>query len=144
MTFPQNLIHPHLITLMILGAALLFSNGCIDAVDGPDITSVTVTPGSISKSETGMTDESFTVVIQTSGFESELTGATVAIQDLDPPLEGQPLEDPTISGDTITLRILKSWLGGLDEGTYSIETTVTSELTTIKQGNSATVTITPN
>ena len=32
MTFPQNLIHPHLITLMILGAALLFSNGCIDVI----------------------------------------------------------------------------------------------------------------
>ena len=141
---PRATLRPLLAALTLTGAMLTFS-GCPDLDDGPDITSVTISPNTVKKSSTGMTDEFFTVVIQTSGFESELTGATVAIQDIDPALEAQPQEEPVINGDTITLnRIPKSWFSGLDVGEYAIETTVTSELTTLRRANVATISVSEN
>ncbi len=132
---------------LFLGAALamvLGNTSCIDAASDPDIVSVTVSPNTVPRSSTGMTDEFFTVTIVTSGFTSPPTGATVAIQELDPKLEAQP-GATEINGDTITLQeIPKSWFGGLEEGTYNIETTVTSDLTDLTQSNTATVTVTAN
>lgn len=131
--------------LATLGLTMsIMSTSCLDAVDGPQIVSVNISPNNVQKSATGMTDEFFTVTITTSGFDSALTGATVAIQELDPPLEAQPGASD-INGDVITLQqIPKSWFGGLEEGTYNIETTVNSELNELKQSNTATVTVTAN
>lgn len=144
-------LHPSSRTLRTMLAALAMSgamltlSGCPELDDGPDIASVSISPNTVKKSSTGMTDEFFTVVIQTSGFESTLTGATVSIQDIDPPLEAQPQEEPIINGDTITLnRIPKSWFSGLDVGEYAIEASVTSELTTLRRANVATITVTEN
>lgn len=131
--------------LATLGLTMsIMSTSCLDAEEGPTIVSVDISPDTVQKSATGMTDEFFTVTITTSGFSSTLTGATIAIQELDPPLEAQP-GSSDINGDVITLQeIPKSWFGGLEEGTYNIETTVNSELNELKQSNTATVTVTAN
>ena len=126
--------------LLLVCFALFPLAGCVDLTDdGPQITSVTVTPNTLSQSSTGMTDEFFEVTIVTQGFT-----APIRIQDVDGEgREGEPQEAPTVNGDTVVIsKIAKSWFGGLEPGQYNIEVQVENNVDSVRQANAATVTVT--
>ena len=115
--------------------------GCGEDLGGASIDTMTVDPDIVSLSETGMTDEFFTVTISVSGFEGVIdTEATrVFIQDpLRDAVPGNTVQD----GNTITLQMIaKTWVGGLDAGTYQIGAEVQSDTETVTQRDLATITI---
>ena len=121
---------------LLICFALVPLAGCTElADDGPQISSVTVSPNTISQSEGGMTDEFFEVTIVTAGFTSPIENATVRIQDVDGDgREGEPQVAPTIDGDTVVIsRIAKSWFGGLEPGQYNIEVQVENSIDSVRQ-----------
>ena len=139
------MIRTRLCTLGALTALALTLHGCADLIGatGPDITSVTITPDSIAENSTGMTDEFFSVTIETSGFEFPLEGAEVRIVDLD--RVGSTNPPPTINGDQIIVNdILQSWFQGVPPGEYNIQVTVFSEdqAESVTRDDLATVTVT--
>lgn len=128
--------------LMLVMMVMAFVSGCAEIADtGPQVVSVTVTPSTLAKSDTGMTDAYFEVRIVTSGFETPVTDAKVFIQEIN--LEGEPQDPLVINGDTITVpKIAQSWFGGLEPGQYAIEVLVSNDVDEVRQANAATVTIT--
>lgn len=135
-----------LCVVSLLCLALMSWAGCIPVDEtAPRIDSVTITPDTISKTgSAGMTDENFTITIQTANFTEPLEGAIVSIDS--PPRDASSSEPPTISGDTITITGVKlAWFEGLAEGTYSINAQVFSEddLQTATETGVTTITVTP-
>ena len=131
--------------LALLCAVALYA-GCLPEDEtAPRIDSVRITPNEISRTgSAGMTDENFTITIQTANFTEPLEGATVTIAS-----EGRSADSsvpPTINGDTIVITGVRlAWFEGLAEGEYAINAQVFSEgdLQTATETNVATVTVTP-
>lgn len=126
-----------ILALLIISVA----TGCIVDEEGdPQIISMTVSPNSISRSETGSTSEYFTVTIDIANFEDEVTSAEVYIQSPARTAEHGQIE---IEGDTIILsQIAKTWFGNLEVGTYNLGATVRTDTVTVRENNLTTVTIT--
>lgn len=135
--------------VLLIGAALTLSS-CVDGLLGPTITSVTVTPSTIPKSQTGMTDEYFDVTINTSDFEGEFESAEVFIQVPDgAPMDSLGQFEPVEPGDMTTIvnvprTIATSWFGDVGAGTYNIGARVTTDLEEVTQRDLTTVTVTDN
>lgn len=128
------------LAILMLFALLLSACG-EDLGIGPSIDSLTVDPDVVSLSDTGMTDEFFSVTISFSGFEDvvdpELTRVFIQQPEVD-----AVAEDIDVSGSTITLtRIAKTWVGGLDAGLYNIGAEVRSPTESVTQRDLATITI---
>ena len=139
------MIRTRLCTLGALTALALTLHGCADLIGatGPDITSVTISPDSIAENSTGMTDEFFSVTIETSGFEFPLEGAEVRLVDFN--RVGVTNTPPTIDGGQIVINeILQSWFQGVPPGEYIIEVTVFSEdqAESVERDDLATITVT--
>ena len=136
---------PRVFGVVLLITLALGMFGCdtlIGELDSVNIVSVNVTPATISESSTGMTDQFFTVTIQTAGFTEEIEGAEVRIQQND--RKGEP-QNVSVQGDTIVLeRIALSWFQGLGVGEYPISARVFSadEVESVEQLDVATITVT--
>ncbi len=132
--------HVKWIGLLLITLAFVLP-GCVGLDDGPRITTVTITPSTVPASETGMTNEFIDITIGTAGFvEQPMTGsATIQANGR----EATPTEIVVETDDTVLLNgIAKSWLGGLSAGTYDIEVAVSNDTESVRQANSATITIT--
>lgn len=111
--------------------------------DDFEITSVEVTPSTLSQTETGMTDQFFTITIQLTGNveEVDLEETRVFIQDsrID-----AVYQTSSIAADTITLEEIPfSWFQSQPVGTYQIGATVqTISGEPVTQLDLATITIT--
>lgn len=123
--------------------ALMGCDGLLGGVgDGTQIVSVQITPDTIAESSTGMTDQFFTVTIETSGFIEDIADAEVFIQQND--RVGQP-GNVQINGSTIVLeQIAQSWFSGLGAGVYPIGARVSSvdDIESVTQNSVATITVT--
>ncbi|MGM0555660.1 MAG: hypothetical protein ACQEVA_04690 [Myxococcota bacterium] len=125
-------------------------SSCVPEAFGPNITSATITPSTISESNTGMTDEYFDVTLNTSGFDGEFQDAEVFIQipgGSDRPANGsfstiEPDDISTITSDPQSIPL--SWFGGLEPGVYNIGATVQTDLEDYTQLDVATVEVTAN
>lgn len=113
-----------------------------DIFEEPQILSMTVTPSSLPRSEIGMTDEFFTVVLSLINFDEEIENVSVFIQD--PYRDAVPQEiliGPR--GDEVELRgIAKTWFTGFTPGTYQIGALIETETVSVRENNLATVTVT--
>ena len=134
--------------LLLLVCAALALPACpgIGVDDGPTIEDVTIDPSTISTSDTGMTDEYFTITIETAGFTEPISGADATIQEAG--REAVPGQID-VTGDVVTLReIPKTWFGNLAPGDYFIEIFVYSgddpatPLESVRQANATQVTVT--
>ncbi|MEM1349892.1 MAG: hypothetical protein AAGI01_15120 [Myxococcota bacterium] len=132
--------------LMALGLTSCLVNN--PAGLGPSIVSLDITPSQLPVADTGMTNQFFTIVIETDGFTDTITDATVTIQEENRDAPKQ--EPPVIDGSTITLSgIAQSWFSGLEANTYNLKVTVVAEdeagnlLQSASAQNVATVTVTP-
>lgn len=104
-----------------LAILVLVSTGCGEDLGfGPEIVSMTVSPDTLSTTETGMTDQFFTITIEVSGFTDEIdVEATRAF--IQPDEVDAVYESATLVGNTITLdRIATGWFQTLPPGTYDI------------------------
>lgn len=136
--------------LTVWAVTALGLTSCIvnNGVTGPAVVSVDVTPSELPIADTGMTNQFFSVIIETSGFTEPITDATITIQEAD--RDAPKIEAPVIDGSTITLGgIAQSWFSGLEEGTYNLKVTVVAENEegaleqSASSQNVATVTVTP-
>ena len=108
---------------------------------GASIVSLSVTPSTIKQTDSGMTDEFFTVTIVTSGFEDEIDPELTRVFVQDPEIDAVP-GTAELNGSTITLdRIAKTWLGGLAPDVYSVGAEVRSDTESVTQRDLATITI---
>ena len=128
------------LTLLVLFALLLSACG-EDLGLGPSIDDLIVDPDVITLSDTGMTDEFFTVTLTVSGFEDvvdpELTRVFIQQPEVD-----AVAGSTDVSGDTITLNMIaKTWVGGLDAGLYNVGAEVRSPTESVTQRDLATITI---
>jgi hypothetical protein len=132
-----------LATLALLLLLLTTASGCGDVLnDGPTITSLTVSPSSVVQTDTGMTDEFFTITLSFSGFESDVIVDETRVFIQDPEIDAVP-GTADLNGDTITLgMIAKTWVGGLAPGVYEIGAEVRSETESVTERNLATIEIT--
>ena len=139
----RSIARRQLIGFFLAMTCALAMTSCIPPDDGsPQITSMTITPSTIKKSSIGMTDESFTITIETANFTEPLESADVRIQDLNRSASTDTA--PEISGDTIVIKnVLLSWFNGAAPGTYAISAKVFSEgdLQAASEINLATVTV---
>lgn len=129
----------------LLAWATTLATGCEEALGGPSITSFTISPDEIPRTDTGMTDEHFTMALTVSGFEAEIDDVNAFIQENG---HSHPREDASydlsIQGNSIDIEgVPLTWFSGVGAGTYNIGATVTdvneSEVT---QRNLAEVTVT--
>lgn len=130
--------------IALLAWATTLATGCEEALGGPSITSFTIEPDEIRNTDTGMTDEHFTMALTVSGFEAEVDDVEAFIQENE---RTHPTNDSTydisIEGNAIDIEgVPKTWFQGLGAGTYDIGATVVdvneSEVT---QRNLAEVTV---
>ncbi|RAL24984.1 hypothetical protein DL240_01880 [Lujinxingia litoralis] len=125
--------------LLLLVVALLSLSGCLLDPTEPGIASMTITPSVISLSETGMTDEYFTIELTVVNFTDEIEEVTVFTQS--PEIEAVP-QSVVAEGNVVVLSgISKSWFTNFDTGAHPIGATVTSASASITERNLATVTI---
>lgn len=136
------------LTGLLLGSILVVGTGCEEAlngaVDGPTITSLTITPTSVPKNDTGMTDEFFDVTIRVAGFDAPIEDVELFIAENNRSAPNNPQKTVDITGNTITIdNIQKTWFEGMDRGLYNIGATVTDETgTSDTQRNLAQVEVT--
>lgn len=144
----NNLAAPRglqLVLAVLLVSAAMVLPSCIDAGEGfPDITSLSISPTSLSEFETAnMTDQFFTIEMTVADFESEITEADVFIQ-----LQGgdrvADKESFEQNGNTIAITGVRySWFSNLEPGNYQVGATVVSSTGERVQAlDLATVTIT--
>ena len=136
--------HSLLLCFSALTLALLFSSSCVPLDDGsPQISTITISPSTFSKSSTGMTDEFITVTIVTANFTEPLEDVTVTIQDLNREVIFNTA--PEINGDTIIKRTPLAQFSDLDVGEHAISATAFSQddLQTAGELNLTTITVTP-
>lgn len=127
------------ISLVVLLAFLL--TGCGEDLFGASIVSLTVDPDVISLSDTGMTDEFFTVIVVVDGFEQEVDPDATRVFIQEPDVEAVA-GTTSLSGNTITLgMIAKTWVGNLEAGIYDVGAEVRSETESVTQRDLATITI---
>lgn len=109
---------------------------------GAEIVSLTLSPDTISLSDTGMTDEYFTATLVVDGFIDPVDVDSVEVFIQDPErVEAEP-GTRDIDGNTITLgMIAKSWFAGLEAGVYNIGAEVSSETEQVLQLDLTTVTV---
>lgn len=135
--------------VVVLVAAAGGLQACSEALDiGPSIDSLTLEPSAVRKQETGMTDEYIAVDMQISGFESQIQDATIFDEERQQEAE-YDAATRTISDGRIQIAaerggILKSWLGGLQPGTYDVGAKVNAENADIKERNLTEVTVCTN
>lgn len=126
--------------IFILFAVLLSACG-EDLGFGPSIDSVTIDPDIISLSDTGMTDEFFTVTITVSGFDDVVDPDETRVFVQEPEVNAVP-GSTELSGNTITLTMIaKTWVGGFDAGIYDVGAEVRSPTESVTQRDLATITI---
>lgn len=131
----RRLLMPLLLMLVLAGCGE-------DLGSGASILSLSVDPDVVSASDTGMTDEFFTVTLVVAGFEEavEADQTRVFIQEASD-RDAVP-GDTTLDGDTITLQMIaKTWVGGLEPGLYDIGAEVRSATESVIQRDLATITI---
>ena len=129
--------------LILVLAVGLYACGDVNnsGTDGAQIVSLEIDPDTLSRSDTGMTDEFFTATLVVSGFADPIDVDEVSVFIQEPSVEAEP-GSRSIEGDTITLgMIAKSWFAGLDAGVYDIGAEVSSETEQVRQLDLATVTI---
>jgi len=120
-----------------------------DFGSGPEIVSMTISPSTLSVTETGMTDQFFTVTIGISGFTDEIDVEETRVFIQGPDVEAI-FQTSSIVGNTITLgNIATGWFQTQPVGTYDIGATVQTvpgdtgqPSEQVTQLNLATVTIT--
>lgn len=126
-------------------AMVLLGSSCVPIDDGsPQISTLTITPSTISESSTGMTDQFFEITIVTANFTEPIESAQVFIQDLN--REAVFNTAPEITGDTIVIkRVPFAWFSEVGVGEHAISATVFSEgdLQSATELNLTTVTVTP-
>ena len=132
------------LTLLLAFIAIVLT-GCGELVNnatGARIANLTITPDTITATDTGMTDEFFTATMVVEGFVDPVDPDTAVIFLQEPNrLEAQP-QSRSIDGNTITLDgIAKTWVGGLDPGVYPVGGEVRSETESVTQLDLATITI---
>lgn len=124
---------------LLLVLTLVTLSGCLLDPTEPGIVSMTITPDVISASDTGMTDEFFTVELTVINFADEIDQVTVFTQD--PRVEAEP-QNVVVEGNVVVLSgIAKSWFTDFDPGVHNIGATVESATASITENNLATVTI---
>ena len=124
--------------LFLLACGELVNNGTA----GAQIVSLTLEPNTISLSDTGMTDEYFTVTLVTGGFVDPVDPETAVVFIQEPERTEAEPGTREVSGNTITLgMIAKSWFAGLEPGVYNIGAEVSSETEQVRQLDLATVTV---
>lgn len=112
----------------LMASIAVLASGCEEAFGGPTILSLTVTPDTITKNETGMTNEYFDVTIQVTGFEAEIEEVELFIAQPYRRAPNNPMKTTEIDGNTIRVEnIQKTWFQGeeITPGTYNIGATVT-------------------
>lgn len=127
---------------ILIALPALLAVGCGEDIGaGATIDSLTVDPDIISLSDTGMTDEFFTVTIVVSGFADEVDPERTEVFVQEPEVAAVP-GSTDVTGDTITLTMIaKTWVGGLDAGLYDVGATVRSATESVTQRDLATITI---
>lgn len=128
-----------------LFVAAMLLVGCGETLNnsaGPTIESLTLEPNVISLSETGMTDEFITATLVVSGFTDELNLDDTVVFLQDPTRVDAEPGTQTEDGGTIVLgMIAKTWLVGLDAGTYPVGAEVHSATEEVLQQDLAVITV---
>ena len=124
---------------VVLCVVAMMLVGCGEDLFEPTISSLTIDPETISLSDTGMTDEFFTVNLSVDNFEDTVTDVTIFRQE---PNRVDAVGDVTIDGTTITVRMIaKSWFAGVEPGEYNIGAEVDSPNQSVREFDLATVTV---
>ena len=131
---------------------LLFAVSCLPAsASEGQILSVTISPNVIATSDTGMSDEFFTIEIETTGFTDPIDVDETQAYFFDGDEQTDAVyQSARLDGDTIILEsIFTSWFGAQPAGSYEIGVTVNTELgitgrptASVSEFGLATVTIT--
>lgn len=113
---------------IVIFLLLLFSLFSCDEIElGATVDTLNVVPNTLSLSDTGMTDEYFTITMKVSGFDGEIEKDSIKVFRQNPRVVAIP-ESITITGNTIKLnRIAKSWFGGVASGSYQIGVEMSSQ-----------------
>jgi len=70
---------PLFLSILLATGLAVLATGCEEAFSGPSIDSAEISPAEVPESDTGMTDECFTVDLNVSGFEAEIDEVTIFI-----------------------------------------------------------------
>ncbi len=138
-------------SILVLVLSTFMVAGCgEDFGGGPEIVSMTISPDTLSVTETGMTDQFFTITLEVAGFTDEIDvdETRVFIQGTDE--VDAIFQSSAIVGNTITLGMIATgWFQTQVPGVYDIGASVqtiageTGQPTEqVTQLNLATVTIT--
>ncbi len=114
--------------LLALLALTVFGCGD-DLAGGPSVESMTITPNTIAVSDTGMTDEFFSVTVQVAGFTEPVDAGSTRVFYSDGASDVEGIYGSSaLAGSTIQLgNIATSWFQGQPAGTYELGVTVQSE-----------------
>jgi len=125
-------------TLLVVFSLITLA-GCLLDPTEPGIVTMSISPDVISASDTGMTDEYFTIEITVVNFSDEIEEVTVFTQS--PRVDAEP-QNVVVEGNVVVLSgIAKSWFTDFEPGVHSIGATVSSATASITENNLATVTI---
>ena len=115
-------------TLLAIALAFVMFGCGDDLAGGPSVTDMTITPSTIAVSDTGMTDEFFSVQIQVAGFSEPVDAASTRVFFSDGATDIEGIYgSSSLVGTTIQLdRIATSWFQGQTPGSYELGVTVQS------------------
>ena len=114
---------------------------CGEVTEDAQIVSLTIDPSIITTSETGMTDEFFTVEMVVANFDDAIDPESVVVFRQEP-TRTDAVGEVSIDGDNIAVRMIaKAWFSGVDAGEYNIGAEVESASQSIREFDLAVVTV---